>query len=183
MEALSMDPTNPLINTARDQIENHQFSQEFQFIGTALNESIDYVAGLYYFDESGSHYQNCLVTMPASALTTDQNRWVSSDTKSYAAYAQATWTPPILDHRMDITLGARYTRDKRTGKRRFIIDHTDPNPLFTGIQVEDPATARNSKRYSKFNPAQIGRASCRERVQMRGGGESGRRTQQNEVQG
>ena len=151
MESFTTDFTamGPISTVSYDVLDNHQFTQEFQFIGTALDGAIDYVAGLYYFDESGSHFERFDIEMPALNAVTLKDRWVSSTSKSHAAYAQVTWTPPILEQRMDITLGARYTRDKRTGKRRFIVDDT----FAGGIQHEDPAQARNNKRYSKFNPA------------------------------
>jgi iron complex outermembrane receptor protein len=35
------------------------------------------------------------------------------ETDSIGLYAQGTWTPPILDDRMDITLGLRYSKDEK----------------------------------------------------------------------
>src|SRR5690625_1579002 len=154
MEAFTTDPDNlsgmggPVINHTYDRVNNHQFSQEFQFVGDALNQSIQYVAGLYFFDEGGSHYEHDVTRMPDIFLDLIKDRSVSATTRSLAADAQVTWTPDILEQRLDITLGARQTRDKRTGKRRFMVDDSHE-----GLQEEDPAEARNSKRYSRFNPA------------------------------
>ena len=45
-------------------------------------------------------------------LTTE--RIYGLDSKSYAAYGQTSYTPPILDDKAEITFGLRYTRDEKT---------------------------------------------------------------------
>ena len=42
---------------------------------------------------------------------------MKTDIESWAAFGQSTWTPNILDDRLDLTLGLRYTDDKRDAKR------------------------------------------------------------------
>lgn len=42
---------------------------------------------------------------------------VKTDVESWAAFGQATWTPNLLDDRLDLTLGLRYTDDKRDARR------------------------------------------------------------------
>ena len=37
----------------RGEKTQDQFSQELQFLGTALDDRLDYVVGLYYFEEEG----------------------------------------------------------------------------------------------------------------------------------
>ena len=133
-----------------DKINNHQASQEFQFIGN-VGDSINYVAGLYYFHENSNHFQyrggqapvrNPVTGLPASWYTTFSYRYVTAETDSHAAYGQVTWTPPVLDNRLDLTLGGRFTKDRRKAKRDF------------GRQgyVEE-AGLRNSQSFSRFNPA------------------------------
>ena len=165
-QAAGFDFTSPIGSIAYDDISNHQFTQEFQFIGTALDGALDYVAGLYYFNESGSHYEQYIIDMPAMLYDNNQDptlppnivpghylqtkdRWVSTTSKSHAVYGQATWTPPILDHRMDITLGARWTQDKRTGKRHFVV--TDAIDGFSAPPEIDLGKSRS--KFSRFNPA------------------------------
>jgi iron complex outermembrane receptor protein len=153
VESFTSDPgplpsTGPVSTASYDVVHDHQFSQELQFIGNLFNERVEYVAGLYYFEEGASHFERYTIQVPNFGLTTLKDRWVSADSKSKAVYAQATWTPPILNDRLGITLGGRYTEDDRAARRRFIIDDT-----FQGILVEDPATASNKDDFSKFNPA------------------------------
>jgi iron complex outermembrane receptor protein len=143
----STDPTFPLqplpVSLITDTgVTSHQFSQELQFIGNA-GERIKYIAGLYYFSEGSSA---TAVGMQAAAGTVlNKFRYVSADAESKAAYAQATWTPPILDDKLDFTLGARYTRDRREAER---------TNAENGVYFErGSATGTdNDDDFSKFNP-------------------------------
>jgi iron complex outermembrane receptor protein len=117
-----------------------QVSQEFQAVGN-LGASIQYVAGLYYFKEhakesaatpftnqwnaDGSNYiiRNPLGVgaNPANANvqgwqygTRFITRASRADAESFAAFAQATWTPEQFDA-LHVTAGGRYTNDKRDG--------------------------------------------------------------------
>ena len=156
---------------SHDIVSNHQFSQEFQIIGSALNDQIKYIGGLYYFKEGGSHFENYhLVLNPPSPIGSpdtneiDKDRYVVADSKSQAVYAQLTWTPPILDSRLEFTVGARYTKDDRSGTRNlnniatgteqctdlsaaYQIPYTCPFPL--GSEVDQS----NSQSFKRFNPA------------------------------
>jgi len=42
---------------------------------------------------------------------------VKTDIESWAGFGQATWTPNILNDRLDLTVGLRYTDDQRDAKR------------------------------------------------------------------
>ncbi|HEX8621583.1 MAG TPA: TonB-dependent receptor [Allosphingosinicella sp.] len=129
----------------------HQFSQEFQAVGS-LGDSLDYVAGLYYFEEEASD----------DASTPSTNRWNADGTgytindprptirgfrtvdrasraksRSYAAYGQATWTPPAFDA-LHVTLGGRFTHDSKSGRL------TTVNNAPTGFAFE--------QKHDRFNP-------------------------------
>jgi iron complex outermembrane receptor protein len=123
--------------TTDDLIRNYQFSQEFQFIGSALDDQIKYAAGLYYFQESGSHYEQAVAYGGGYV----QDRYVDADSKSQAVYAQATWTPPAFE-RLDLTVGGRYTKDKRDASRTQLVG---------GALTEDDIS--NSQDFDRFNPA------------------------------
>lgn len=101
-----------------DRTRQHQFSQEFQIFGE-LGEQLSYTAGLYYFKEGGSEKQplsSALVAVsPVYTTVVDGGpRDLSGvENESKAAFAQFTWTPPILGGNLDIVPGIRYTRDSR----------------------------------------------------------------------
>jgi len=119
-------------------LQQHQFSQEFQAVGTF--RKVDYAFGLYYFIEhvheeaatpstnrwnaTGTGYTiNSEIAIPP--ITSGNQGWDPSSwfvqrnshatAKSYAVFGQATWTPPILNDTLHLTGGARWTYDKRDG--------------------------------------------------------------------
>lgn len=106
----------------RGELEQDQLSQEFQFLGTAGN-NFDYVLGLYYFDEDASQLgaQRSLVLVPQP----DQVNVFDIENEAWAIYAQSNWTPNVLDNRLTITTGIRYTEDDRYAARAFSLD---PDP-------------------------------------------------------
>jgi iron complex outermembrane receptor protein len=115
-------------------LEQRQYSQEFQAVGR-LADQLDYVLGLYYFDEkvfeeaatpnslrwnaNGTGYtvvdactgSNGFGSLPGCRFI-DRGSRVRS--KSKAVYGQATWTPPALEQ-LHLTLGGRLTKDDKDG--------------------------------------------------------------------
>jgi len=138
-----------------DKISQDQFSQELQFIGTT--DRLQYVAGVYYFHENArEQFQNLysldtygvesgVPNSPIIPATTwdiyaqeyTPLRDTVADTKSWAAYSQGTWTPNILDDKLELTLGLRYTHDKKHGARdwykhdRFALSSSNTDPAVT----------------------------------------------------
>ncbi|MBK6288832.1 MAG: TonB-dependent receptor [Gammaproteobacteria bacterium] len=95
---------NAVARTGQDQ-----FSQELQLVGSSDSGSLDYVAGLYYFEENGDVYlvdQIDLIglTLPAADVSAKNAAW--------AAYAQLAWRP-AAESPWEITLGGRYSVDER----------------------------------------------------------------------
>lgn len=124
-----------------DHIRTNQFSQELQVIGNAIGGRLDYVAGLYWFEESGSHVQNTTITnvFPSSdPLLLKKYRHVKMDSQSQALYTQLTWRPPVLDDRLALTLGGRFTKDERSADRRLLTTY------FGYPIVEEPASGMGS---------------------------------------
>ncbi len=121
-----------------DQTQD-QTSQEFQAIGDAFGRRLEYVAGIFYFKEDG----NEAVTSNYGGPMVDT--WsVKAESKSKAAYGQATWKPPVLDDRLRLTLGVRETHDKRSATKNFIVSGF--NPTANGSVVP------GHKSFKKFTP-------------------------------
>lgn len=101
--------------------ETDQYSQEFQITGSAANERLQYVAGLYWFKEEtkGETTVNFLgpyepplfgdLYMNTSAIKLD------ADNDAIAAFAQLEWE--WTDH-WRTTVGLRYTDESRELARR-----------------------------------------------------------------
>lgn len=109
-------------------LEQLQRSQEFQLVGSV--GSVDYIVGLFYFNEKAWE----------EAATPSTNRWNADGTaytindptptfpgrrsldrasmawaESTGIYGQLTWTPPVLDDHLHLTVGGRQTKDEKNG--------------------------------------------------------------------
>ncbi|WP_205700719.1 TonB-dependent receptor [Croceicoccus sediminis] len=83
-----------------------QFSQELQLLGDALDQKLRYVAGAYYFSESGDLHD--FVTFAEGLIQVDGPNDLS--TKNYAFFGQLDYRPVDL---IGITVGGRYTNERK----------------------------------------------------------------------
>jgi iron complex outermembrane recepter protein len=164
----------PFSRYSNADLFQRQFSQELQAVGSV--GSLDYVAGLYYFKEHVTDDAATPSSMGAIATVTGgivtgatyvqipfctgitpdfigiAVRGCSIDrasevfSKSYAAYGQVTWN---ANDKLHITVGGRYTKDKKLGALK----------MSRGINyLTDPARAATNgyvpldKSWSRFNP-------------------------------
>lgn len=106
-------------------VYQHQFSQELQLIGTT--DRLNYTLGAYYYKEKANDTAYTVRTLKWNATGTDYtvldppvggkapDRATTNVAKSTALYGQLTYTPAILDDRLHLTGGLRYTEDKKHG--------------------------------------------------------------------
>src|SRR5690606_25619438 len=80
--------------------EQDQFSQELQVQGTALDGSLKWLIGGYYFEEQGQHWD--VIELAGSVF--DSGGLVDNDNK--AIFGQFTYD--VTDN-FHVTLGGRYT--------------------------------------------------------------------------
>ncbi|MCU6456109.1 TonB-dependent receptor [Sphingomonas sp. A2-49] len=130
-------PNGKFSRYSLSDLHQSQFSQEFQAVGSV--SQIDYVAGLYYFQEqaretaatpssnqwnaTGTAY-TILPSQVFGTITSGNQGWDYNSrflqrgsvarAHSYAAYGQATYTPDWAPA-LHLTGGGRYTKDKRNG--------------------------------------------------------------------
>lgn len=100
-------------------IDQKQFSEELQLQGKGFDGIADFVFGLYYFEEGGGedNPQIIFADQPIARTAFDsQNRF---DNWSLAPFTQITIRPPILDERLALTGGIRYTYEKKDAFRHF----------------------------------------------------------------
>ncbi|RMB08779.1 TonB-dependent receptor [Eilatimonas milleporae] len=138
-----------------EEVDQEQFSQEIQVLGS--HDRLEWVAGAYYFEEDATQTAQNLFSLDIFGLLTGTPltpivpptifdvftgadapfREIENRAESLAVYGQATWTPPVLDDRLQLTLGLRYTRDDRSGTRieggqqSFALETDRLDPLIT----------------------------------------------------
>jgi len=82
------------------------WSEELQWIGAAPR--VQYILGAYYFGEYDM-YRSRQSFFNGASKTSLKN---FNKLKSYAAYGQGTWTPPILNDKLALTAGVRMTKEQ-----------------------------------------------------------------------
>ncbi len=124
-----------------------QWSHELQISGSAFDDRLDFIAGVYYFTEDGGEdggpvhhilssnadpeqYDNLLGLVPeleqTAATYTDPRLsayWdylVGIENAAYAVFGQIGWRPERWNRRLNLSLGLRLSRDERWATKDFI---------------------------------------------------------------
>jgi iron complex outermembrane recepter protein len=125
-----------------------QWSHELQLSGSLADYGVQYIAGLFYFDEDAwDDYGDTLVhrfdtlvapneLQPLIALNPELAALLLDNVsprivnfaggqndvanESVAAYGQATWSPDLFDRRLHLTFGYRHTEDKREAIKSWV---------------------------------------------------------------
>jgi len=114
--AFSQDADNTPIEQDHitHQYEQDQFSQEFQLLGSFLDDRLKTVLGLYYFEEEGQDVN--IVSFPVVLLHSGG----SVDNESKAVFGQLTYD---FTDALSVTLGLRYTKDEKVFlPDQFVLD-------------------------------------------------------------
>jgi iron complex outermembrane recepter protein len=127
------------------QEESDQFSQEFRLAGLAMNNKLDWLAGVYYAEETVDRTEVVNFYFDIHTWYSFGSRGVESnatsvDTTSYAAFAQGTWH---FNDAWSLTLGGRYSVDDKDFSAMRDAPEEWP-PLF--YDVDD------SEEWSEFTP-------------------------------
>ena len=85
-----------------------QWSQELQMVGTADN--VDYALGLYYFSDDGEFRNSRFAAQPVGGHTASN---YDNETDAWAVFGQTTIRPEMFDDKLAVTLGLRYTEEKK----------------------------------------------------------------------
>lgn len=156
-DQLDIDGTNmDLFHSGRDT-SYEQFSQELQLSGS--NDSINYVAGLYYFSEEGDIY-NPISFFGLFGSPTDNNEY-GLDNRSFAIYGQADWVVSSMPE-LTLTAGLRYTSEDKDqyiihpnastgGAGAFDVTADDSWSNVTGTLIASYAFTDDSTGYAKIS--------------------------------
>lgn len=116
----------PVFRNNRLNADHDQFSQELQLTGNTEDGQLEYIAGLYYFEESGNETSGDEVTLINFLLPRD----VFADNETIAAYAQVG-SRPGDGSLWKLVFGGRYTEDKREGDNHIVAPVDDDWSNFT----------------------------------------------------
>lgn len=134
-----------LYSFMQDQV-SEQLSQEFQFVGK-LAKNVNFVGGLYYFNEQADVRLNDSVKTTPTAAALNLFKTFDVEITNYAAYAQLEYQW----HKWTVAAGARYTTEDR--KLNVVQTSNSPVPLFSFNNAS--LTARGvelDKTYSDTTP-------------------------------
>jgi len=126
------DSSPIVLDHTRNKYQHEQFTQELQFTGTALNNRLKWLGGLYYFQEKG--YDRVQVPLGlevdlalAGAPGTVINLWLDEandvENTSVALFAQFTYD---ITDKLSATLGVRRTEDEKNYKPTHVTQGVNP---------------------------------------------------------
>ena len=123
------------------------FSQELQITGQAFNDALSYVVGGFYFDEKAETLNP--QTYFGGGVDLDSN--YGSNTEAFALYAQLDYK---LTEALKLTLGGRYTHERKDISRFFRVNFDPANGIFAPLVVADLAYGSiPDATYKNFSPA------------------------------
>lgn len=138
----------PVLTAAYIESKQRQFTQEIR-LGSAGKNTIDYVVGAFYFHQSldsdaltsyGSSAPIWLLGADTPVNQVALNGFAVAGKSrlrvdSYAGFGQATWN---IDDRLSLTLGGRYTKEKKIGS--FV--QTTSGADLSGLSAADQGAAK-----------------------------------------
>lgn len=135
--------------------DQSQVTQEFNVLGSAFDDRLNWIAGLYYFFENSDADQLINIADP---LVRFRNLF-STDSSSYAVFAEGNYQ---LSERLSLTMGLRYTQDEKDFSAQTLCRDgigfaflCDPNgaylPLTTASESWSSVDPRVGVKY-RFNP-------------------------------
>jgi iron complex outermembrane receptor protein len=129
------DSSPIVLDHTRNQYEHTQKTQEFQFTGLAFNDKLNWLAGIYYFEEDGVdrvqvplglEVDLALAGTPGAVI----NLWLDEknevENTSKAVFAQATYS---FTDSLSATFGIRRTEDEKTYTPTHVTQGINPIEL------------------------------------------------------
>lgn len=91
----------------------HYLQEEFQVYGTALDGKLDWITGLFYFNERGADDTASIILGALGGFGVGTDTKGDAENTSYSAYAQGTYHFDDFVPGLSFTGGLRWTEDKR----------------------------------------------------------------------
>ena len=131
ISGLDFDGSPLLVWPSVETLHQNQYSDEFQVLGKAFDNKLDWIVGAYWFREKGDDTQRTKITLPP-LFNQDVIRtgYVTNESKSL--FAQGTYG---LTDKLSFTAGARYTWDNRQFQQKGINLLTGACSIVTAANV------------------------------------------------
>ena len=133
-----------------DVKSQHQFSQEFQFLGSALDGQLGYIVGLYYFDETGKETNPWKLSsaVGASIYFVETGVFYETTSKSNAVFGQVDYN---LTDQWNLVLGLRHTEDEKSIEHRGFAKEDDTWSKSTGSFTANYEINNDMRFYGKVS--------------------------------
>jgi iron complex outermembrane receptor protein len=109
----------------RSKIKQHQFTQELQVYGNALDDKLSWILGAFYFTETTKQFFNDTFLLPDTNLAIPDlyipltEKFYRNLANSYAGYAQLGYK---ITDALEVTAGGRYTYETKDIQGYFAPD-------------------------------------------------------------
>ncbi|MDA5194831.1 TonB-dependent receptor [Govanella unica] len=124
-------------------MDTEQFSQEFQFTGKAMNDRLTWLAGAYYFKETGSDDVTANIgwgIFEALGIPLSIHGPTIVDNRSYAAFLNLNYA---ITDKLNLSGGIRYSEDKKKAT---------VNQYFTDLGILALANPVGKKNFDDVTP-------------------------------
>ncbi len=123
------------------------FSQELQLSGETGDGRLNFVLGAFYFDEKAETLNPQTYFGGGVDLQSDYG----SNTEAFALFAQLDYK---LTDSLKVSLGGRYTHEKKDVRRYFRINFDAGSGIFSPLVIADlPYGAIPESKYNNFSPS------------------------------
>ena len=146
-DSLDLDGTPLNVALTQRHTQFHSFSQELQATGKTMSDKLAYVAGVFYYKEKAETLGPQDFFGGGSSYQSDYG----SHTEALAAYLQLDYN---LTDALKLTLGARYTHEKKDVRRFLRINRDTANGINAPLVVANlPYGSVPDAKYNDFSPA------------------------------
>jgi iron complex outermembrane receptor protein len=136
----------PVAFTQRDT-SFHSWSQELQVSGQTMSDKLKYVAGVFYYKEKAETLGPQSFFGGGASYQSDYG----SNTEAFAVFAQVDYD---ITDALKLTLGGRYTHEKKDVRRFLRINYDSANGITSPLVVANiPYGGVPDAKYNRFNPA------------------------------
>ena len=133
-------------NEARPKHHQNQWSQEVQLLGTALDERVSWITGLYWFKEKTNF--NTVNPFPLFLRTSGARR--HHEAISYAAFGQFTYQ---ATDKLSLTAGARRTHERKQFSDITLLQLGVPERRLANIDgISELAEIAGATRFNSWTP-------------------------------